>query len=32
MRHEGFYSDPLWYEKMQAGDSLKKWFLDRLTR
>jgi hypothetical protein len=32
MRHEGFYSDPQWHEKMQAGDSLKKWFLDRLAR
>lgn len=32
MRHEGFYSDPRWFERMPAGDSLKKWLLERLAR
>jgi hypothetical protein len=32
MRHEGFYSDPRWHEKMSVGDSLKSWLLDRLVR
>jgi hypothetical protein len=32
MRHEGFYSDPQWYENMQAGDFLKKWLLNGLAR
>ncbi len=31
MRHEGFYSDPRWFEKMPAGDSLKRWLLGRLA-
>ena len=32
MRHEGFSSDPLWYERMPAGDPLKRWLVERLTR
>jgi hypothetical protein len=32
IRHEGFYSDPLWQEKMQAGDPLKRWLRERLAR
>jgi len=32
MRHEGFYSDPCWEEKMQAGDPLKRWLRERLAR
>jgi hypothetical protein len=32
MRHEGFYSDPLWFERMPAGDSLKKWLVECLAR
>ena len=31
MRHEGFYSDPLWLEKMPSGDALKRWLFERLT-
>jgi hypothetical protein len=31
MRHEGFYSDPLWFERMPAGDTLKRWLVDRLA-
>jgi hypothetical protein len=25
VRHEGFYKDPAWYEKMPAGEPMKKW-------
>jgi hypothetical protein len=25
LRHEGFYQDPEWMDKMPAGDSLKQW-------
>jgi len=32
MRHEEFYSDPRWFEKMPAGDSLKRWLVERLAR
>jgi len=31
-RHEGFYQDPDWMEKMPAGESLKKWLAERLPR
>ncbi|MHA1934284.1 MAG: hypothetical protein ACW97A_03290 [Candidatus Thorarchaeota archaeon] len=29
-RHEGFYKDPDWADKMPANDSLKKWLAERL--
>jgi hypothetical protein len=32
MRHEGFYSDPLWFDRMPAGDSLKRWLVERLAQ
>ena len=32
MRHEGFYSNPLWYENMPSGDSLKRWLFELLAR
>lgn len=25
VRHEGFYKDPQWYEKMPAGEPMKQW-------
>ncbi|UCG91400.1 MAG: hypothetical protein JSV97_10010 [candidate division WOR-3 bacterium] len=31
-RHEGFYEDPEWIEKMPAGASLKQWFIERLAQ
>jgi hypothetical protein len=31
-RHEGFYNDPEWIQKMPAGDTLKQWFTERLAR
>ena len=30
IRHEGFYEDPLWMEKIPARSSLKKWIGERL--
>ena len=30
IRHEGFYEDPLWTEKMPARSPLKKWIAERL--
>lgn len=32
IRHEGFYTDPHWFERMPAGDSLKRWLVERLAR
>ena len=31
-RHEGFYGDPKWIEKMPAKGSLKQWIAERLPR
>ena len=30
IRHEGFYADPDWAEKMPAGEPLKRWIAERL--
>ena len=30
IRHEGFYEDNEWFEKMPAGEPLKRWFAERL--
>ena len=30
IRHEGFYEDTEWFEKMPAGEPLKQWFAERL--
>jgi hypothetical protein len=30
IRHEGFYEDTEWFEKMPAGEPLKRWFAERL--
>ena len=32
IRHEGFYQDPKWKDKMPASDSLIKWLADRVHR
>jgi hypothetical protein len=32
LRHEGFYDDPNWGEKMPAREPLKRWIADRLLR
>ena len=31
-RHEGFYRNPKWFEKMPAKEALKKWIAERLLR
>jgi hypothetical protein len=30
LRHEGFYDDPEWREKMSAGEPLKQWIAEKL--
>ena len=30
IRHEGFYEDTEWFEKVPAGEPLKRWFAERL--
>lgn len=30
VRHEGFYEDPRWVEKMPAKEPLKQWIAERL--
>jgi len=32
VRHEGFYQDPAWMEKMPAGEPLKKWLAEKLPK
>ena len=32
IRHEGFYGDPGWREKMPAGEPLKQWIAQRLLQ
>lgn len=32
IRHEGFYHDPQWKEKMPASDSLKEWLAETLRQ
>ncbi len=32
VRHEGFYQDPDWKQKMPASDSLKDWLAERLPQ
>ena len=32
LRHEGFYEDPNWEEKMPAREPLRRWIADRLLR
>jgi hypothetical protein len=31
-RHEGFYQDPDWMEKIPAGERLKKWLAEKLPK
>jgi hypothetical protein len=32
VRHEGFYQDPDWKQKMEASDSLKEWLAEKLPQ
>jgi hypothetical protein len=32
LRHEGFYQDPQWMDKMPASDRLKQWLAERLSQ
>lgn len=32
VRHEGFYQDPDWKQKMEASDSIKDWLAERLPQ
>ena len=32
VRHEGFYEDPAWFERMPAEEPLKRWIAGRLLR
>jgi hypothetical protein len=32
VRHEKFYKDPVWEEKIPAGEPLKRWIAERLRR
>jgi hypothetical protein len=32
LRHEAFYQDPDWIQKMPASESLKAWFAKKLDK